>query len=147
MPSPAQDKLHAIGIDSIAEQIYNGATYGEIAEKAGVSRHALNDWLATHHPARDKSAREESAEAWLDIGLDAVQSSMRRDSGIDPNAAKALEVHCARRAAIRNRLYREKTDSTLAVTISPLQTYLSEVQAKGIPLPIHKGITINNEDV
>lgn len=48
-PTLAQDKLEAVGIDSICNQISECVFYEDIAKSAGVSRHALIDWLENSH--------------------------------------------------------------------------------------------------
>jgi hypothetical protein len=64
--------------------------------------------------------------------LEAIESSMLKNSGVDPHAARAYAQECARRAAIRNPAYREKTGveitgakggpiQTIAATATPEQ--------------------------
>jgi len=57
---------------------------------------------------RSARARERSAEAWLDRGLETLEKALDKESGMDASAARAYEQACARRAALRNPLYREK---------------------------------------
>ncbi len=105
----ATDKLAQIGIEALCEQIVSGLSQSEIAEKAGVGLTTLLRFLDrpenVEHSAR---AREHSAEAWLDRGMQPLQQALT-NKAIDASAARAYEQACARRAALRNARYVEKT--------------------------------------
>jgi hypothetical protein len=109
LPTPAQDKLNAVGIEKLCERIFGGESMPSIAASVGVSESRLSDYLARpEHIALSARARMDSAEAWLDSGLACIASSLRKDGEIDPSAARAYAHECARRAAIRNPKYRDK---------------------------------------
>jgi hypothetical protein len=105
-----------ITLDAVTSRVATGQSFVQIAEDLGVSRSHLyvmmDNWAAADSSARDKldAAKQISAEAWLDKGLATIESALRRDSGIDSNAARAYAQECARRAAIRNPQYRDKVD-------------------------------------
>jgi predicted transcriptional regulator len=98
-------------IDWIIEQIRSGQSQASIAKALGVSTGSVSMWLDRDADTIERSARARiaSAEAWLDRGLEAVESALMRDSGVDATAARAVAQECARRAAVRNPAYREKT--------------------------------------
>lgn len=108
-PTPARDKLTGNDDDIIA-RILSGETYREIAGVYGVAVSMLHTWIAGDEErcARARDALERSAEAWLDRGLMTIGSALRRDSDIDPSAARAYAQECARRAAVRNHRYRDR---------------------------------------
>lgn len=113
------DKLDAHGIDAICAMIANGKTQREIADDVGVAVSSLSDWLRGDETRREQSARAmlHSAEAWLDRGLDVLGSALERGNGIDASAARAYAQECARRAAVRNPAYRDKSDVQLNATV------------------------------
>lgn len=122
-PTPVKDKLAAIGIAAVCDRIEGGESQAEIAKSIGVAVSTLSEWLnLPAHAERSARARENSAESWLDRGLDVVQSALRKDAGIDASAAKAYAQECARRAALRNPRYIEKTahehSGTVALSIA-----------------------------
>lgn len=119
-------------VDILDEQtvialIAEGATQRELAEKFGVRLSALNGWL---HATEERSARAReammvSAEAWLDRGMQALMDAPPDNAEIA--RARAIEQHCARRAAIRNpRRYGDKIqvggdpENPLQVTVNRL---------------------------
>lgn len=108
--APAQDKLTAMGIEAVCERIEGGASQAEIARSLEIGTATLSAWLnQPAHAERSARAREMSAEAWLDRGLQAIESAMDKTGTIDAAAAKAFAQECARRAALRNPRYVEKT--------------------------------------
>lgn len=121
-------------IDWIIEQIHGGHSQASIAKALGVSAGTVSLWLDRDADTIERSARARiaSAEAWLDRGLEVVESALKRADGIDATAARAYAQECARRAAIRNPAYREKTGveitgakggpiQTIAATATPEQ--------------------------
>jgi hypothetical protein len=99
--TPAQDKLAAVGLDAILEKMRAGESGMEIADEIGVGVARLWDWLRStpDRSARVDAAMLASAEGWVDRGL---RTLLEADS--DPTEiarARAIEQHCARRAAIR----------------------------------------------
>lgn len=105
----ATDKLAQIGIEAICERIETGESQAEIAVSIGVSVGSLSGFLARpEHVEQSARAREKSAEAWMDRGLQPLKQALT-DKSIDASAARAYEQACARRAALRNPKYVEKT--------------------------------------
>jgi hypothetical protein len=103
-------------LDDIVTRIETGQSFVQIAQELGTARSHLYAmmarWSAQDSSARDRldAAKQLSAEAWLDKGMDTLEQALRRDSGIDSTAARAYAQECARRAAIRNPQYRDKVD-------------------------------------
>ena len=102
-------------LETIVAKIRDGQTYREIAAEYGVSHSTIVSWLAeTDQSARARDAALlDSAEAWLDRGVGYLERALPRDSGLDAGAARALAQECARRAAVRNPRYRDKSETTL----------------------------------
>ena len=88
---------------AILAEIRDGKTHREIAKRLKISHSTLCDWLAKPDVS-DLSARAmlDSAEAWLDRGLEAVELTP------DANRGRYIAQECARRAGLRNRYYRER---------------------------------------
>lgn len=109
-----QVTLRQSDLDSILHRIVNGESQVEIAQAYGTSPANLSMWLAADQTRYERSAqaRAASAEAWLDKGLAVVEKALYRDAGMDSNAARAYEQACARRAAIRNPQYRDRSEVT-----------------------------------
>jgi len=100
-PKKAQSKLEALGFEKVLDKMRAGESGMEIADEVGVSNAALWDWLRrdVERSARVDAAMLQSAEGWVDRGL---RTLIEADS--DPSEiarARAIEQHCARRAAIR----------------------------------------------
>lgn len=108
-PVKKQDVSH------ILDRIRNGESQREIAKSLQMPVSTLNSMLNKSEELIIQSARArlESAESWMDKGLDIIQLALRKDSEIDVQAAKAYEQACARRAAVRNPAYRDKIDATV----------------------------------
>ena len=129
-------RLDAVGIDTICRRIESGEDDGTIASSLGMDRMSLRQWIkGREHEDVIKSAREESAEAWLDDGLNTIRSSLSKDNGIDSGAARAYAQECARRAAIRNPRYRDKQTIDLSAEVVTMtdeqrRTRLAELTAK-----------------
>lgn len=109
-------------VDWILEQIVEGESQKDIAASLNRSAGCVSLWLMRDEATiiRSDHARKCSAEAWLDKGLQAVYDAMSdpayKGTGTDSGAARAYAQECARRAAIRNPAYREKTDTKLELT-------------------------------
>ena len=105
--APAQDKLRTIGTDAIIDMIYAGQSQAEIALAVGCDPALINRWLHAdpQRSARARAAMAESAEAWIDRGHAYLVGAASDNAEIQ--RARALEQHCARRAAIRNPRYRD----------------------------------------
>jgi transcriptional regulator with XRE-family HTH domain len=95
-------------MERILEMIESGMSQAQIAKEFNVSQPSLNAYLNNETYAdRSARAKEISAEAWLDKGLQAIEAAMLKAGPMDVQAARAYAQECARRAAIRNPQYRE----------------------------------------
>ena len=129
----ALDKLEAIGHETICGWIEDGESQAEIAERIGVSKGSLSGWLnRDKYAERSARAREMSAESWLDRGLKTLEQALDKTGGIDANAAKAYAQECARRAAIRNPRYVEKTAHQHSGVLKVSKTDLSDDELAAI---------------
>jgi transcriptional regulator with XRE-family HTH domain len=127
------ERLDAIGIEGIAQRIESGQTQRQIAADLDMPVSTLNAWLRKdEHSARARAAMQQSAEAWLDRGMSALEEAPPDQAEIA--RARALEQHCARRAAIRNPAYRDgaNVDHTVAVKITKIETVIVDpINAQG----------------
>jgi hypothetical protein len=104
--------------------VVDGLTYDEIAVDFKMSRRSLCSWLESLPDNAHARAREASAESWLDRGFRELESCLTappegmsvEDAQVlkmmmssKVQAARHYEQACARRAALRNRRYAEKT--------------------------------------
>lgn len=114
-PAPKRDDLIARA-DEILARIANGESMREIAEDEKCSPVTIWNALRATDDLAERCARamELSAEAWLDRGLDAIESALSKSGDVDASAARAYAQECARRAAVRNPRYRDKVDATLS---------------------------------
>lgn len=136
-PLTAAQKLDAVGIEAICGRIESGEDDGTIAKTMGMHRMSLRQWIkARGHDAAISSAREESAEAWLDEGLNTIRTALPKGNNIDSGAARAYAQECARRAAIRNPRYREKLDVVADVTMRELSDDQLRAKAEALALKI-----------
>lgn len=87
----------------IIAEIHAGKTHREIAKRLKISYGLLCEWLnKPEYSEQSARAMLESAEAWLDRGLEAVERTA------DPTRGRYIAQECARRAGIRNYHYRER---------------------------------------
>lgn len=106
-------------LDEILERIEDGESQASIAASLKVSTGALSAYLNRDGVAeRSAQARQSSAEAWLDKGLQAIKDAMDKSSGLDATAARAYAQECARRAAIRNPRYNERLSVDLTAKVT-----------------------------
>ena len=98
---PPHEVAEALGFDAAIERIENGDSMREIAGELGVSVGFIHGWLrsSVERSARVDAAMEMSAESWLDRGLNELTTANSKNAVLK---ARAIEQHCARRAAIRN---------------------------------------------
>lgn len=132
----ATDEVQAAVNGWIIERIYEGDSQADIARTLQRSTGCVSMWLDCDPATVERSARARaaSAEAWLDKGIEMVRNAIFDPSfkgeGMDAGAARAYAQECARRAAIRNPAYREKTGveitgkdggpiRTIGATVSP----------------------------
>lgn len=113
--------------DELLQRIAGGESQAEIAAALGIGAATLNRWLHStpERSARARSAMAMSAETWLDRGLDALATAP--PDAVEIARARAIEQHCARRAAIRDPArYGNRTtlagdaESPLTVTVQRL---------------------------
>ena len=116
MRKPRHPGAKTLNAADILQRIEQGDSYMQIAADLGCSRATIYDALSLSDPSGDNSARAviKSAEAWLDKGLAAVEAAMDKRGYVDATAARAYAQECARRAAIRNRNYRDRQDHHLS---------------------------------
>ena len=121
----ASDMLDLIGIDQLCERIEQAQDLREIAEWAGVSDGSLRNYLGAtpERAAQYARAKENSAEALLAKGRDVIASALRKDSGVDATAARALASEYARLAGIRNKAFSDKPQVAVQINnnAQPLQ--------------------------
>lgn len=100
----AQKGLYQPDIAEVLLLVRDGKTYRELAKLYGVGASTIMDWLRATPEISVQSARAmaDSAEAWLDRGLEAVTDTE------DPSRGRNIAHECARRAGIRNMHYRER---------------------------------------
>lgn len=103
-------------LDAVLDRIMDGESQAEIARSLGITPGRLSQILSSDEEIAKRSAfaRSMSAEAWLDRGLEAVASAMDKTGNIDASAARAFAQECARRAAIRNPVYRDKIQQEIS---------------------------------
>lgn len=111
--------IHDDKLEEILERIEDGESQASIAASLKVSTGALSAYLNRDGVAeRSAQARQSSAEAWLDKGLQAIKDAMDKSSGLDATAARAYAQECARRAAIRNPRYNERLSVDLTAKVN-----------------------------
>lgn len=107
-PARAFDKLDAAGLERILDRVRDGQTAKAIAADIGVSQSMFWAWLdrISAHDLYTR-ARADSAEAWAERGLAAIETCDDTNSA-SVNKARYLESHCRWRAGIANSRYSEK---------------------------------------
>lgn len=129
----ATAKMEAVGLEQICSWIEDGESQYEISQKIGVAPGTLSAWLNKEgNHERSARARELSAESWLDRGLKTLEQALDKTGGIDASAAKAYAQECARRAAIRNPRYVEKTAHQHSGVLKVAKTDLSDDELAAI---------------
>lgn len=110
----------AADLAKMLDQIRSGLTYRDLAAENNVSLGTIFNWLNADEATAELSARarSDSAESWLDKGLDVLSQALSKSGDIDASAAKAYAQECARRAAIRNAQYSDKQRVELHGTVS-----------------------------
>ena len=93
--------------------VTDGKTYDEIAKEMNVCRATVLNKLGAFDDSAHARARSISAESWLDRGLSSLQEALDKNGSTDAGAARAYDHACARRAALRNPLYRESKTTEL----------------------------------
>ena len=107
--------MDAVGIEEVCARVLAGDTITDIVKGCGVSLCTFYSWVEREENKEAFArAKEKSAESWLDKGLKPLEEALYKDSGIDASAAKAYAQECARRAALRNMKYVDKTAHTIS---------------------------------
>ena len=136
--TPAKDSLEQVGIEMLCERIEAGESYRELAESLGIAVSTVHAYLCLpNNLERSERARTKSAEAWLDRGLVMIESSLSKSGDVDPSAARAYAHECARRAAVRNPVYKDKAQVDLHVKVSRSE---AEIESRIIELSAEAGI-------
>ena len=122
--------LDSIGIEQICSLIESGKSQQEIADQLEIGQPVIAAWLRSDpdKSARAREAMENSAESWLDKGMQALERAAKKDSAYDASAARDIAKECARRAGIRNAAYRERAEVSVAVdpaSIAPASALLA----------------------
>lgn len=104
-----------IAIDTAAalQMVEDGKSYADIAVELKVSRTSLMRALDALDNSAHARARSNSAEMWMERGLQPLEQALDKGSNIDAGAARAYAQECARRAALRNPAYRESNKTEL----------------------------------
>ena len=94
------DKLNAIGIETICDQIADAMYYSKIAEQAGVARGSLIKWLEDNHSDLYARAREARADKIAEDILDIADDSSS-DSYVDDNGKVRTDTEVVARSRLR----------------------------------------------
>ena len=100
-PAPAQDKLNAAGVETIAGLIASGESYRKIAAKYAVGIGRLFDWIEAE-PERAQAcarARETSAQTWDELAEHGIAEA---GDAFEFAKARELAVHYRWRAKAAN---------------------------------------------
>ena len=109
-------KADSLDEDAVISAIREGKTQTEVARESGLAVSKLNEWLHStpERSARARDAMKASAESWLDRGHQYLLEAPPDSAEIA--RARALEQHCARRAAIRDpKRCGDKLETTVEV--------------------------------
>jgi len=112
--APALAKLQTLGADELCSMVESGMTMAEIARSLEVSPAAIYKAM-DRFGWREQIARamEQSAEAWLDRGLEAIAGA-DESSNAAVNKWRYFAIECARRAGVRNARYSERQSVELS---------------------------------
>ena len=124
----AQDILCVTGEDEIISRVEDGEDIKKICKFYGVGIGAFYLFMNANEERaeRFRRAKETSAEALLEKGREVLESALKRSSGIDPQAAKALASEYARLAAIRNPSYSDKPQVAVQINNNPAPLQLPD---------------------
>lgn len=119
-----RDKLEAIGIDWVCEQLEDGRSQREIAKQVGVNVMTMNDWLHSTplQSARARAAMEAGAEAHESRAI-AILEEAREEIRADPQLAGSITMLAReraqaawRQASVRSPRYSDRRSVDIAVT-------------------------------
>ena len=120
-------KLDAIGEDLILQRIESGESEGEISRSLGIGYSSLARWIRLN-PEREvavRDSRRQSARAWYDRGLAALEAS---STMFDLAKAREIANHCRKYAAVINpREFSERV--SIEAEVTPSQS-ITEIDAK-----------------
>ncbi len=108
-------RIEHFGFDGILDSIRAGKSQSEIAKSLGVHCATLTRFLREddERARRTDRAMADSAEAWLDRGLEAIEEARGGDTA-EVQRVRIFAQECARRAAIRNPRYSERNQIELS---------------------------------
>jgi transcriptional regulator with XRE-family HTH domain len=123
----AAQRLDMIGADELIARIEDGATQDELAAEYDVRQSQISAWLHSRpdRSARTRLAQAASAEALLGVARKTIRDAPGTMAEI--SRARALAQEYARLAAIRNPLYRERSEVTLQLA-PPKVEEMTELQ-------------------
>lgn len=107
------DQVSEAWIEEALELVESGRSYEAIAQKLGMSARTLIRKLDALPDSAHARARSNSAELWMERGLEPLERALDKGSSVDVQAARAYAQECARRAALRNPAYRESSKTEL----------------------------------
>lgn len=101
LPTPAQDKLRAVGIDAICEKVAECTPLMDIAKEVGVSFASLSEWLSRpEHIERYARAREAQADRHAEEIL-RIADDGKSDTYIDEHGNERVDQEVVARSKLR----------------------------------------------
>ena len=106
--------------------------------------------------SRARNAKDARAQTLHDMAIKNIMTApetftdQNGTTRIDAAAAswKKTQIDALSKLAGQiDKQFADKRDDTLTVTVSPLQSYLADIQARGSSLPIAKGRTFDNAEI
>lgn len=112
----AATALELVGLSAVLEMVLAGHAQTAIAAKLGISQASLGGWLANLRGA-DAALYSEALRASAEAMLDQAQAVIEAAEPTTPSVMKARAVAdlLVKKAGIRNRAYRERIDSGVAL--------------------------------
>lgn len=123
-PSPAQDKINALGVEAILDELEQGHSIIQIAKRIGVAHSLLHGWLhRSERSARTIAAQEAGAESF-EMRAVAILEETRQEIRDDPAISTSIVALAReraqaawRQASVRDpRRYSDKRTLDVAVT-------------------------------
>lgn len=108
--------LELVGLPTVLEMVLAGHAQTAIAAKLGISQASLGGWLANLRGA-DAALYSEALRASAEAMIDQAQTVIEAAEPTTPSVMKARAVAdlLVKKAGIRNRAYRERIDSGVAL--------------------------------
>lgn len=112
----AQATLELVGLPAVLEMVLAGHAQTAIAARLGISQASLGGWLANLR-GPDAALYSEALRASAEAMIDQAQTVIEAAEPTTPAVMKARAVAdlLIRKAGIRNRAYRERIDSGVAL--------------------------------